>query len=66
MDECAEEIKDAYKEAYSMEVDVTAVRPTPVDGMPHEVKETDCRHGSTYYVLPTINQIAQWTFRGIQ
>jgi hypothetical protein len=65
-DGCAEHIKDAYKYQKSVEVDVTSVPPKPVDGMPHEPGEHDCPHGMTYYALPSINQVAQWAFRGIQ
>lgn len=65
-DHCGEIVKDAYASQMNMEVDVTNVPPQPVNGMPHEPTEHDCPHGSTYYVLPTINQVAQWAFRGIQ
>lgn len=65
-DHCGEIVKDAYASQMNMEVDVTSVPPKPVHGMPHEPGEHTCDHGVTYWALPTINQVAQWAFRGIQ
>lgn len=63
---CQDRIKSIYLSKMQTEVDVTAVPPKPVDGMPHEAGEHECPHGTTFYALPTINQVAQWAFRGIR
>lgn len=46
---------------FGVEIDVTT-EPTP--GSPYSTDGFRCPHGTTYWILPTPKQVAQWTADG--
>lgn len=60
--ECAVYLRDR---AAALGVEVTVSTATPLILTPYTTAPFTCPHGTTYYIEPTSEQIAQWARDGV-